>query len=497
MNKNYYTKLNKIFQNLIIGFSIYYILSFIVTAILRLNFPFDLEWMEGGMVEHVFRLINGQDIYTAPSLQFISYIYTPVYFYLSALIANIVGMGYLPLRLVSFVSTLVAFYFIYLIVTKETKNVKLGIISVGLFAATYGVSGFWFDLARVDSLFLVLFIIAFYLLRFHDNIFSYVLAGIFASLSFLTKQTSIIFAIPIIIYLLIYKTKKSWFFIIPYVFIVAFVCYYINWQSHGWFKFWLFELPTEHLWLYRKFITFWITDLFKPLGFVAIITFVFFFIKFKNRDYKNYLIYLALIIGFILCSWISKIHLGGYDNVLMPAFASIIIVFGLGLNEIFKIYSDNHSKNIEFTKLLILIAIISQFLFLFYNPILQIPKSKDYAYRDKLIHDISKFKGDVLIPDHQYITRYAGKTSFAHSYVLIDFFNSKSELRKSLKKEYINALKNHKFSAIILDKYNSHPEIKKYYYFKKSLFGNDDYLKCKTGGHKTRPEFLFLPRKQF
>src|SRR3954454_9653847 len=45
----------------------------------RAGFPLDLEWMEGGMLLHASRFAEGKTIYVAPSLDFIPYLYTPLY----------------------------------------------------------------------------------------------------------------------------------------------------------------------------------------------------------------------------------------------------------------------------------------------------------------------------------------------------------------------------------------------------------------------------------
>src|SRR5262245_34590975 len=45
----------------------------------RLTHPYDIEWMEGGMLTHSLRLLEGRPIYAAPSADFISYVYQPLY----------------------------------------------------------------------------------------------------------------------------------------------------------------------------------------------------------------------------------------------------------------------------------------------------------------------------------------------------------------------------------------------------------------------------------
>src|SRR6266542_4402426 len=78
---------------------------YLVVAFVRLGYPFELEWMEGGMVDHVRRIVAGQPIYVRPSLNFVSYLYPPLYYLVSAGLARMIGIGFLPLRLVSLVSS--------------------------------------------------------------------------------------------------------------------------------------------------------------------------------------------------------------------------------------------------------------------------------------------------------------------------------------------------------------------------------------------------------
>ncbi len=54
-------------------------------------------------------MLDGKSLYTAPTLGYVSYTYPPLYTCVSAAVAEVTGLGFLPLRLVSFASSLVAF----------------------------------------------------------------------------------------------------------------------------------------------------------------------------------------------------------------------------------------------------------------------------------------------------------------------------------------------------------------------------------------------------
>ena len=201
----------RILRYLLIAASLWYLVVYVAVAWLRLRYPFDLEWMEGGSVDHVVRVLQHQPLYVAPQIAFIPFEYPPLYFWVSALVAKIVGIGFFPLRLVSFLSSLVCFACIYRIVRTETNRTLPGLLAAGLFAGTFRASGAWLDLARVDSLFLALFLLALLILRTRTSDRWYLTAGVLLALSFLTKQTALAMAFPIVLYaLLAHRRAGIW-----------------------------------------------------------------------------------------------------------------------------------------------------------------------------------------------------------------------------------------------------------------------------------------------
>ena len=74
-----------------------FILMYVVVALSRLRYPYELEWIEGGMVNHVARLRSGQPLYGPPSLTFRPDIYTPLYFLVAAVVSVVAGTGFVAL----------------------------------------------------------------------------------------------------------------------------------------------------------------------------------------------------------------------------------------------------------------------------------------------------------------------------------------------------------------------------------------------------------------
>jgi len=99
-----------------------YLLLFLYLALRRLGYPYELEWMEGGTVDHVRRILSGQRLYVEPSIEFTPFIYTPLYFYTAALLAKVFGVSFFALRLVSFLSSIGCFVIIFQFVRRETRS---------------------------------------------------------------------------------------------------------------------------------------------------------------------------------------------------------------------------------------------------------------------------------------------------------------------------------------------------------------------------------------
>src|SRR5262245_48143880 len=133
-----------------------FIVMYVIVALLRLRYPYELEWIEGGMVNHVAQLRGGQSLYRAPSLTFTPDIYTPLYFVVAAVVSFVTGTGFVALRLVSLLASLVLLAAIAKLAHRETKDPVAGLIAAGLFAACYRISGAWLDIAREDTLCLAL-----------------------------------------------------------------------------------------------------------------------------------------------------------------------------------------------------------------------------------------------------------------------------------------------------------------------------------------------------
>ncbi len=140
-----------------------YAAAVFATMLLRLPHPYDLEWMEGGVLAHAWRLTHGEGVYVEPTATFIPMIYPPGYFAALAAAGSVFGLGHPIGRAISVLSTLaVAGAFVggaraWRGANTSTRDATaFGVLGAGLYLATYERSGAFFDLVRPDSLHLAL-----------------------------------------------------------------------------------------------------------------------------------------------------------------------------------------------------------------------------------------------------------------------------------------------------------------------------------------------------
>jgi 4-amino-4-deoxy-L-arabinose transferase-like glycosyltransferase len=453
--------------------------------------------MEGGTVDHVRRILSGQRLYVSPSLEFVPYAYTPLYFYVSAAASRVLGVGFTPLRLISFLSSIGCFAVIFLIVKRETRSKASAFLASCLFAATFRLAGAWLDIARVDSLFLLFLLGALYLIRFGGSARSDVLAGLLLSLSFLTKQSALIVCLPLLIYRITSKPRSSIPLIGTTIAIFGGSTLLLNYIHDGWYVYYVFDLLTKHSVVANMFYGFWTKDILSPLSIACVVSIAYFFIHLPNAKYRESLLfYLLAGIGMLGAAWLSRLSSGGYNNVLLPAYAFISILFGLGIHSVFehtRFVSVDHSGSF---RIVICLAAIIQFLALIYNPLKQVPSQKDLETGRSFINQVAQIQGEILVPYHGYLPAMAGKATHALEIAIEDILRAHDgPVKTKLVQEIEQAIRSQRFSAIIVDDpaWLFHDDIDKYYVLYGRVF-DDDTAFWPVTGMRTRPELIYIPK---
>ena len=162
------------------------------TASQRLDYPFDLEWMEGGMLIHALRVVEGKGLYVEPSSDFIPYIYPPLYSWLIAGLSSVTELTYSLGRSLSLLGSLAAGAAIAVALREEDASWPLSLLGAALFFSTYEDSGTFFDLTRADGCFIGS--LAWSMVAVRKG---YVrIGGMLLCISFLFKHNAAIFGLP-------------------------------------------------------------------------------------------------------------------------------------------------------------------------------------------------------------------------------------------------------------------------------------------------------------
>ncbi|MCU1453249.1 MAG: hypothetical protein JWN46_1395, partial [Acidimicrobiales bacterium] len=312
-----------------------FIVLYVGVALARVRSPIELEWMEGGVVDHVRQVMAGHQLYQRPSLHFVPYIYTPLYYYVGAAASWVGGVGFVPLRVLSILSSLGAFAAVAALVVSETRDRWAGLVAAGLFAACYHLGGTWFDVARVDSLFLALLFTAIWMARRSATTRAAAATAAVMTLAFLTKQTALLPALSLVPIYLWRGRRPAVAYVGGLALGIGGSTLLLDAISSGWYSRYVFGLPTGHELVPGKYLGFWTQDLW-PVALAAAIGLVGIGVAWRRSTAERPAIgfYLAVMVGLVASAYSSRLHSGGFDNVLLPAYGGIAVLFGIGVHHL-------------------------------------------------------------------------------------------------------------------------------------------------------------------
>lgn len=487
----------KVLGPIVLVEGVLFILLYLFVALSRMDYPFELEWLEGGLLEQVQRIVSTGKLYVRPSIDFVTFVYTPIYLYAAAGLSKLTGVSFFPLRIISFIASLGCFALIFAFVKRETKNLFSAALAACFFAATFQISGAWLDIGRVDSLLIFFLLLAIYNLRLANSHGKSIAAGAFLALSFLTKQTALTIGVPMVVYLLIVNWKQAISFMAALIGVISIVSMVMDHIHGGWYNYYILNFTSRHFDELAAIVLFW-PNYMAPVSVAMCISLFYISYELVTTEAKNFLFFLLVPMGMIGVSWLCTTDIGSYHNVVLPAYAAIAILFGLGIDRAMNLAERTSSQTRDFIKSLILVACAVQLICLAYNPIEQIPTSEDLKEGKWFVDRLAHMEGEVLIPSHPYLERLAGKKSHAHNLALYGVVRgNEGEPRTAMLNDTVRALESHRFKTIILDQREEwlSKEINKYYVEESTVpYEKESSFRPVTGG-KTRPEIIYVPKQ--
>lgn len=429
----------------LVGLMIYTIFS-------RVGFPYALEWLEGWTVDTTRRILEGNSLFVKPGIEWVPYTYTPIYSYLAAGVAKLIGVGFLAPRLVSIAAALGCLVFVHRLVARETGSVPCGLAAAGFLAGTFPLSGAWFDIGRVDTLFLFFMLVGFDIIRRGSSVRASVWGGVMMALAYLTKQTALLPLAALSLYTLFALDGKKRL-LLPAVSgaIIAGSTLLFNWLTQGWYFFYTVQVPSLHGLGQEQMLTeYWTHDL-GPTVLIAGLMGAFhlaLLYRGQTREHSaRFIFYSTLSVSMFGAAWTSRLHGGGWINVLQPAHAMLAILFGLGLGDIARC-----RRWLGPAGLALYGAVAFQLWLLVFDPRFYIPKQSHVADGDAFVAALADIEGEVYTPMHGHIPTLAGKRTFPHDgYLLTILRIGVSDITYALDGEFRHAFNNRRFAAVVID----------------------------------------------
>lgn len=483
-------------------------------AALRLGYPFELEWMEGALVDWVRRLHAGQGLYVAPSVEFLPFGYPPLFPWLSAAVATVTGVGFLPLRIVSFAASLGSFVAIWLLVKRETGSRLWSFLATCLFAATFPISAGWFDVARIDSLGVFLLLVAFGLARFARTPRAAALAAVAFWVAFLAKQIALPAAVPVAVYHALFARRLFLPFALTFGVLIAATTWVMDALYDGWFSYYIFEFHAgrgydPHLWpvfLRVDVLVLWAAVL-LGIWFIAL--------RLKQRESRPVGAFYLLILGELIatCAFARSLDLGAGPNVSIPIHAFLAVLFGVGGHALdVRLQRAEETAQGRWLRPLLLIACGLQFVWIAwdrrYDPRKYVPTAADRAAGEALVARLRAIDGDVFVPCHAWLAAQAGKRTWVHAVNIYDeLYQERLQQRRGeaveaspgIQQSVLQAIEEKRFAAIVLD-YDWTSErwfqdaVEANYELAEHLFDPSDPAFRPVTGVPARPAKLFVRR---
>jgi len=494
-------RLDRLLRALVVLFALAAFGLYTFVVISRINYPFELEWMEGATVDTVIRILDGQPIYTEPSTAWVSPLYGPLSYYVGAGFARLFGIGFFAQRLMSVMASVGCFGMLYVWVRRETQSGLASLVAPALFAATFAVSGAWFDLARVDMVFVFLLLWATYGLRFAERDRDLAASGALLGLSFLAKQNTLIVAALLVLYVLLVYRRRAWIFIAGLALVGGGIALLFEMTSHGWFSYFVLGLGEQDGYILEPILTFWSEDL-QPvmIAFAASIGYVLWLIANHRREAG---FYLASGTGILAMCFLARLHGGGFVNGLIPIHAFLALGAALALAQVMRTFGNGKPIGAPLA-VVGLVAICLQFVALIYLPQQFLPTAEDRTAGEQFIELLRQQPDDVLVFAHGYYAEMAGKEG-GHVGWLMALYGDVPNEEPSAAKHAFTAdieagLAAQRWGALIVDQAifvseDYHDTIERYYVGELIPYSDDHAFQPVTG-LETRPLLLYTRRAE-
>ncbi len=299
-------------------------------------------------------------------------------------------------------------------------------MAVGLFAASYRVVGYWFDVARVDMLFLALLLLAVYAAtaRVNHDLVAGATAGLVLALAFTAKQQALL-TIPFLALYLVLEQRWRKAMVMTAATGTAVLGFVgaATLASDGWFWFYTVRVPAAApasarlAWdLTRQAVG---ASVLPVMVLIAIGAAAGLWDD-RTRAQRWRLATLALLVlALMVASYLSMAKQWGYVNGLLPAAAGLALAGAEAAWIVDRARYDQPWAKFVLPALATGLLLL-QFAWLRYDPAAQIPSQRDIQTGDATLVALRGAPGPVFAPTAPYLLHMAGRPTHFHLSALSD-----------------------------------------------------------------------------
>lgn len=409
---------------------------FVTVVVTRFLHPIELEWMSGGVWDHVERVASGRPLYVAPSAEFTPFLYPPLHYWLSAVFAKALAIP-VAARAVSLLATLAAGACVYRATRRLAGDRYSAVLALALFVGAYSVTGFWYDLDRSDSLCVALLAGGFVVALESEGPGGMALAGALLGAAFLAKQPATVFLFGAVGALAIARRfRQAGALLGGGLVVIVPALGLLTYGSDGWFWFYCMKMPASHGMSASLITLFFVVDASKTFALfgACLVTVA---LLWRSRE-KNDVLLVAFVAAGFFTSASSRLHRGGWVNGLVFLTTFGAVAFGVLRARAARLGQP------------VLDAVLGgvaafQLLHFLYDPGDAMPSPKQIAARAAFEERVRglEAEGEVLVLSHAHV----GAQRHVHAMALVDVLRT----GRGVPDDLARAIREQRYRAYVVD----------------------------------------------
>jgi hypothetical protein len=423
----------------------------LLLVVRRFVYPTEGEWMTGAMREGIERVRDGKPLYGPPSASFIPFVYPPLFFWASAMLAKVVS-SFVAGKVVSIVAALGTGAGVVRIARALGATAAWSRLALVLHLCSYSLTILFYDLERVDALYAAISVVALAVLFARPSTRSDVVAGGLLGLAFFAKQAGLFtFVATVAGLLLAGERRRAAVVLAAGVAVLGGLAAYLELSTNGWFAYYCWKLPRTHGLRPQRVSIFFIVDMPKAFlfsaaslafGVPALAAAVRALRGRAARPPWQEIVFASVLGASMAAAFSFRAHSGGWQNVLIAWLPFGAVAFPVVATRAEAWAQGSRLERV--VTMTLLGAVGLQILGSMFDPLELSPNADDYAERQRLIALVRELEkeGPVLVTTTGKVSAETG----VHAAALWDVLRAGDSAPADL----LDGIRSHKYAAIFV-----------------------------------------------